>query len=200
MSKKLNLTGQRFGRLLALEIGEGHVWRDRRITNWKCVCDCGITKVVRTGCLISGNTKSCGCLSLESKKTVRHGLSHSRTYKSWSGMWTRCRGKKHYADRGITVCERWKLFENFLADMGERPPNLSIERIDNNGNYCPENCKWATQKEQTFNRRVTLLATINGITKPAIEWADGCGVNRKAFYYRLSRGWPIERALLPVKK
>lgn len=132
---------------------------------------------------------------------VKHDQSHTPTYKIWTGMRGRCatkRGAKHdrYGGRGIHVCERWDVFEHFMADMGPRPSSLhSIDRIDNDGNYEPTNCRWATSDEQNGNRRNTLLVTIDGVTKPAFFWAKEYGIHRATFQGRIYRG-VIGRALL----
>lgn len=153
-----DITGQRFGRLIALEQRgsiDGHVL-------WMCHCDCGASPICRYGNLIHENTKSCGCLKHDTAATLKHG--HKRhgqrtpTYNSWRGMLARCGNPRNnryinYGARGIVVCERWLRFENFLTDMGERPCGLSIDRIDNNGNYEPGNCRWATASQQTANQR-----------------------------------------------
>ena len=155
--KARDLTGQRFGKLLALEpVGEDQQGR----VLWRCQCDCGHQTIV-IGCnLTSGNSKSCGCVQREklSLRRWKHGMSQSLTYVSWYGMIKRCEDPHHrsypnYGGRGIKVCERWHSFENFLADMGERPKGTTLDRIDNNGNYCPGNCKWSTFLEQQRNKR-----------------------------------------------
>lgn len=155
---KVNLVGRKFGRLTVLSFA-GIL--NKTHTTWNCICDCGTQKVVRGPNLVKGLTKSCGCISKEitAKRNLTHGLSHkSAAYKSWENMRRRCLCPSHtqyhnYGGRGITICERWNDFENFLADMGERPPGLSLERINNDGNYELSNCKWATQKEQCNNQR-----------------------------------------------
>ena len=152
-----NLSGQRFGRLTALKpVGIKH---HRAL--WLCHCDCGRNCITRSSSLISGNTQSCGCLksTLASSIHFRHGRCHSPEYNSWYGMLQRCENPNHssydhYGGRGIKVCTRWHKFENFYADMGRKPgPGYSIDRIDNDGDYEPDNCRWATVKEQNMNQR-----------------------------------------------
>ena len=160
--KKHDLTGQRFERLLVLTPKK--ISNKKRHIVWECVCDCGIKTEATGSELRSGHKKSCGCLRLDALFAIhtKHGHSSSQqlspTYVSWAAMLTRCTNKnsqnfRHYGGRGILVCERWKNFENFLHDMGERPIGMSIDRIDVNGNYDPLNCKWADKYQQASNKR-----------------------------------------------
>jgi hypothetical protein len=151
---KIDLTGQRFGRLVALkEIG-----RANGFVLWLCRCDCGSKTKVLSGNLRSGHSRSCGCMKGHPTHGHARNYTHTPTFKSWHSMLQRCdnpnrKGYKHWGGRGITVCERWRKFENFLADMGERPPGLSIDRIDNDRGYFPGNCRWATRSQQNSNQR-----------------------------------------------
>lgn len=128
--------------------------------------------------------------------------SFTITYKRWDSMKQRCRNKRyvHYAGKGIKICERWMVFGNFLKDMGECPPGMTLDRIDNNGNYEPGNCRWATHRQQTRNYSRNRLLTYNGQTKCVVEWSEERGVRQDLIHCRLGRGWSIEDAITyPVR-
>lgn len=162
MSQLVNIKGQRFGRLLILrQVGWHLKPSGKRSSVWECQCDCGKVINVRKPYLTSGDTKSCGCLRSEvtGRLKLTHGMSKtSPTYDIWVLMRQRCNnpaasGYEYYGGQGVTVCERWDSFENFLTDMGERPDGLTLDREDPTGNYEPRNCRWATWHTQNNNKR-----------------------------------------------
>jgi hypothetical protein len=157
MNARIDLTSQRFGRLTVLRFSHTGKWGK---AFWACLCDCGRETAVSGEDLKSGNTASCGCFHKThiANRTRTHGHTGTSIYNRWKEMMGRCYNPKHprYADyggRGIRVCERWHDFTNFLADMGEPPPGLTLDRIDNNKGYEPGNCRWATVQEQNTNQR-----------------------------------------------
>lgn len=189
---RFDLTGQKFGRLTVLKFShtDGHRFSS-------CLCDCGETKTVRNSGLLSGNTRSCGCLQLEiaaaniKKLKTTHGMTETVEYYTWGSMKDRCYNKKnkafrYYGGRGIKVCKRWiSSFENFFADMGLRPsPKHSIDRINNNENYSPKNCKWSTMTEQVSNRRVfaTSRTGVRYVTPHGDKYVATPNINGKPKY------------------
>ena len=194
-----NLLGRKFGRLTV----EGFSHQDKNSkAYWKCVCDCGNRKIAKAKLLKSGDTQSCGCLFLE--RVTDHGMYKSRTHKIWRGMIYRCNENyqnKYYKDKGIKVCDRWKNdFNNFLYDMGECPLGLTIERIDYLGDYEPNNCRWASYKEQSLNKSNTRHLTINGVTKPVYIWAKENNIRYGLLLSRISKNWSIEKLFKPSQK
>jgi len=200
----VNHTGKIYGRWTALSFS-GRVGIK---IHWLCRCECGVERSVWIANLVSGKSRSCGCLNAESKATANavrfrtHGMSKTSIYRIWRGMIKRCtdsgiRGYPNYGGRGISVCERWNnSFENFYADMGERPSGKhSIDRINNDGNYEPENCRWATTQEQTRNTRRTRMVTFAGRTQCLQAWADESGISKQTISLRLRTGWTVEDAL-----
>lgn len=196
-----NLTDRRFKLLVAIRsVGRNHLNR----TVWECKCDCGNTVLVSDNALLRNNTRSCGCLKIkmigDSRRT--HGRSRSPEYRNWCAMKERCYSESHknhglYGGRGIQVCDRWvNSFENFLADMGKRPfPRATVERVDGNGNYSPENCVWATQEKQTHNKSNNRILEYAGQARCLAEWAKDFGIPQGRLWKRLKRGWPIAGAL-----
>lgn len=189
MSKANDLTGLRVGRLVVKERCGHH----RKEIAWLCECDCG-NKIVRPAHRIkTAAVKSCGCLTHDNKPSLRHGLADTPIHMSWMAMRQRClnpknKAYKNYGGRGITICERWNTFENFLADMGNKPEGFELERIDVNGNYEPSNCKWATPLEQSRNRRVTVFVELDGKRRTLKEWAIRFGIKYHTAYARYTKG------------
>jgi len=182
---------------------------------WLCQCDCGNEVTVSGNNLRSGNTKSCGCLLREQCANMNktHGGRNTRLYRVWLGMRERCNNPNHagynnYGGRGIQVCSEWDSFEAFRDwafgtgyDEYAKRGVCTIDRIDPDRNYCPENCRFITHKEQQNNKRNNHMITINGITKTITEWSLTYGVCRKTLQYRLERGWDPELAVTtPVQR
>lgn len=199
-SKTLILIGKRINRLLIVSFSHN----SKGQYYFKCVCDCGVQKIIRGVDIMNNLTKSCGCLNKEQIKlnSRTHGMEGTKTYWTWQRMKGRCLrkysiGYHNYGGRGIKVCDRWlNSFENFYADMGLKPEGKSIDRIDNNGNYTPENCRWATQKEQANNTRSNVRITLNGKTRTISQWLDRTNQTKSLFHRRRKLGWSIRKALM----
>ena len=194
-----DLTGQKYGRLTVLSYA-GKNKRGR--TLWTCRCECGATSIHMANSLRNGHAKSCspGC------GHVKHGCcrrNKNRTpeYTCWNHLFDRCDNPNNpqyrdYGGRGIDICDRWrKSFVNFFADMGPRPsPKYEIDRIDNNGNYEPNNCRWVTRHQQARNRSDNRMFTHDGLTLCITDWAERVGMSHGGMSYRLKH-WPLEKAL-----
>lgn len=195
-----NITGQRFGRLTVLSFS--HMNKGRRAV-WNCECDCGAQCQVEGTKLATGRTKSCGCLRPDAARenNSTHGHSTHYLWNTYAKMIARCytpsdKSYKRYGARGITVCERWReSFVNFLADMGDRPDGCSIDRIDNDGPYAPENCRWATLSQQNSNTRQNHNLTYDGETLTIAQWSLRLGISQHTIRNRLRYGWSVERTL-----
>lgn len=179
----IDLTGQRFGQWTILQLSPV---RQHRKAQWECVCDCGTEATVESRSLRTGNSTGCGCTR---KYFKIHGMTETSEHGIWRSMIARCtnpksKGYPRYGARGIKVCARWlESFENFYIDMGQRPDNLTVERIDNNGNYEPGNCRWATRKEQVLNNSNSRIWTVDGVAYDGSEAAAiACGVSRAVIY------------------
>ena len=173
--------GERFGKWIVIERGY-HV-NDKHVY-WRCRCDCGAVKTIMAGNVRAGKTISCGCIrpKLNARQTPLYG--------TWKEMVSRCHDKRNhaYADyggRGIAVCSEWRNnLQAFVRDMGQRPDGHTLDRINNNGDYTPHNCKWSTPREQARNRRSNRYITIKGETKLACDWAAELGINQSFFCER----------------
>lgn len=202
--KAEDLTARVFGQLTVLfRCG----WDKFGNILWECRCTCGVDKEISAAVLRRGTTVSCGChrrAALKAgrealvKRATTHGKSRTREYRIWANAIYRCTtptcpGYADYGERGIKVCERWQDFENFLADMGPCPPRFTLDRIDNDGDYTPENCRWATRKQQANNRRTSQWFTYKGEKRTAAEWCKRLKMNKATFWSRVRDGWSIER-------
>lgn len=199
MPRYEDLTGMQFTRLTVLE----PVRRKGKLM-WRCLCSCGKEVITTKSSLKSGESKSCGCYSREicQKSITKHGKHGTRIYRIWKAMKQRCNNQNcnayhNYGERGISICKEWEdflTFESWALSNGYAD-DLSIDRIDVNGNYCPENCRWATAIEQGNNKRKNRLITYNGETKTLAEWARDKNMKVITLFNRLNRGASIEDAL-----
>ena len=188
------IIGKKFGMLTPI--------KELRIKNRKsflCICECGNKKNIRFYCLYSGNTTSCGCY--RKKQCFKHGYSDTLEYRAWASMRQRCNNKnsksyKYYGGRGIGICKRWDDFSKFKKDMGKKPSlKHTLDRIDNNGNYEPSNCRWATMEQQANNKSNTVFLKYNGKCLSISQWAAELGIYNSTICRRIKKGWSIERAL-----
>lgn len=200
-----DLSGQQFGRLTVLR----ETKTDKAHRHWLCRCECGTEITVGHPALKRGATQSCGCLRRESAaaQMTIHGNAgrgkRSRAYGIWSGMLARCgiesaTGFAQYGGAGVMVCERWHTFPNFLADMGEPPTGMSIDRIENERGYEPGNCRWATSQTQNENRRSVRLISFDGKSMNVTQWAAHLGINKSTLLEALDKH-PLDFALRPRK-
>jgi hypothetical protein len=200
-----NLTGLQFGRLTVLSYA-GKAKNNSSL--WLCRCICGTIKSIKTQNLKNGKSQSCGCrhkdiVSARFKKSnTTHGLSKTPIYHIWRSMKNRCTNPAvpsypDYGGRGIKICDRWlNSFENFYEDMGERPSNQhSIDRIDNNGDYEPSNCRWATRTEQNNNKRNIVRLTFNGKEQTLLEWSKELNISLTVLRDRVCRKWTVKQIL-----
>ena len=212
---KVNI-GDRFGRLTVIcETKETKSIKNTCLKRYVCRCDCGKTKTVLSKNLTKSKkpTRSCGCIGVELlvKMNTTHGMKHTKLYEVHHHMKLRCLNPndtsyKDYGGRGITICEEWmgkNGFKNFMewAVKNGYKEGLTIDRINNEGNYSPENCRWTDVKTQARNRRTNLMLKYNGITKPCVEWAETFGIKPTTLYERIYRGWDVKTALeTPVRE
>ncbi|MBB6446465.1 hypothetical protein [Bacillus benzoevorans] len=204
MTKRINLEGKHFGRLIVIEYSHFSGGK----AYWKCLCECGNEKLVRGDHLKSLKIISCGCFHKEttSNRFSTHRKSDTRLFSIWSGIKNRCFNPneptyKDYGGRGITVCEEWLEFIPFYgwAIHNGYSDNLTIDRIDNNGNYDPSNCKWSTKTEQSRNRRSNVKVTIDGETKTLTEWAEISGLAISTLRNRYIKGIRGKKLINPKR-
>lgn len=203
----MDMVGRKFGRL-TVERGAYKNGRGLRLCD--CLCECGERRVVQKWALLNGTTRSCGCLHREITSRGRfhttHGMHASPLYSMWCSIKARCatpsvKAYPDYGGRGIRVCERWRdSFAAFVSDMGERPEGYEIDRIDNDGHYEPGNCRWVPRIVNARNKRNTVRATIDGVTRSIYEWEPILGVSAKILRDRIQRGWPPQELSRPPKK
>lgn len=195
MASPKDLTGKRFGRLTPIEM----VGRKGRSVVWRCKCDCGNIKDVSAKHLVPCGTRSCGCITTERlrAKLTKHGESKSELGKSWYRMRSRCSNNPYY--KNISICQEWSDYNTFAlwARNNGFKPGLSLDRIDNNGDYEPSNCRWVTWKDQQNNKSNTVYLTIGDCTRTLSEWSEISGIKRDTIRKRLTKGWSEEYLLIP---
>lgn len=203
IANRRDLTGEVFGRYTVLGPAEPHITPNgAKAKMWHCRCACGTEKDVYESNLLHSKNQSCGCYTLD--RLTKHGMTGTKLYGVWQGMIRRCTYKKHidyewYQSKGISVCDEWgKNFLNFYdwSMTHGYEEGLTLDRIDNNKGYCPENCRWVTPKEQANNRSTNINITYNGETKTLKQWAEFLGINYSCLYGRVRvRGIPFEEAI-----
>lgn len=208
MAKCIDLTGQRFGRLVVLKRVEN---TKKGSSRWLCRCDCGETKIHTAGILNSGDVKSCGCYGKEVRKEkhTKHNKSNTKLYRVWASMRERCsstscKGFVYYGARGVTVCDDWNnSFQAFYdwATSSGYAEGMSIDRIDVDGNYEPSNCRWVSTNIQANNKKNNVRVEYNGESRTVSEWASILGIEYRTLWMRLRRGWSVEKAFqTPTKE
>lgn len=198
----IDLTNKRFGKLIALN--------PIKISNkysWECICDCGNKKTILSSNLIRGISNTCGCGKVKiGEKTRKHGMTKTRIFKIWAGIRKRCTNPKCfsyplYGGRGISVSKDWDEFINFYNDMKNGySDNLSLDRINPNGNYEKSNCRWATSKQQNRNRRNNKMIECDGQIKPLAEWSEISNINSSLILARINNGWDSKKAIYTFPK
>lgn len=203
----IEMSGQKFGKLT---VTWQHGFSQNGEAQWDCVCECGNEAVVTGSALRKGRTQSCGCqralaVRMNGRRNATHGHTKagvpiSRTYNTWKSMLSRCEYKrstsyKYYGAKGVTVCERWKSFQNFLDDMGERPEGMSLDRKDSLLGYSPENCKWSTDLEQQNNKSSNILIEAFGKTQTIAQWSRETGIHKATIGRRFFAGKSPEFAV-----
>lgn len=199
-----NLVGMKFGMLSVISRAEDNIGNDgKNVIMWNCVCECGNKTIVDGRSLKKGHTKSCGCLQGEHHNDSSHILGKTRLYRIWTNMKQRCYNPnnsnfKNYGAKGVTICEEWKnsytKFKEWATNNGYND-TLTVDRINVNDNYYPENCRWISLREQENNKSVNHFITFNGETLTLAEWNRKLGFKRGVLEYRLKKGWDIEKAI-----
>lgn len=203
MPKIIDRVGKRYGRWTVVSFSGFSADERPRRSLWRCVCDCGAERVMNSQTLTDGQSMSCGCLQREavSKANKTHGGSYTKLYKQWTAMKGRCQNPNDkqfhlYGGRGIFVCKEWSdSFEAFALYVGEKPPGMSLDRINNNDGYYPGNVRWATASQQLSNTRRSVRLTCRGKTMSMREWADELGMRYNTLRQRKINGWSDEAAI-----
>ena len=207
--RRIDLSGQRFGRLTVIKI----LPNTKKLKSpFLCKCDCGNEIIATQNTLTTNHTRSCGCLAhdkistLAQRTLLKHGMTDTAEYRCWCHILSRCSNPNvpsyhDYGERGISVCDRWKeSFSNFYEDMGKRPDGTTLDRIDVNGNYCKENCRWATLEQQANNKRSNVFVKFNGKNLTLSQVARKLGIDPKVLFHRWERGDRGDRLLRPQER